>query len=172
MRKNFYTLLLLLVLLPLANAGAQSSTHKFHSIFILNFIKYVEWPSSTLSNQFVIGVLDDNQAVFEELARASSSRKAAGMDIVVKKIDSADEASKCNLLYVSSTKSAKVEDMKGALSKNSVLLVTDQPGMCKKGSIINFIMKDGKWKFELNKSAAEKAGLRVANELVKVSINV
>lgn len=94
------------------------------------------------------------------------------MDIVVKKVSSSDEAANCNLLFVANSQSSKIEEINSLAAKKGILLITEKPGLCRKGSVINFVMKDGKWKFELNKSAAEKAGLRVANELVKVSITV
>lgn len=166
-------MLFILILLPTATPKAQSADYKYHCIFIMNFIKYIEWPSSALKNQFVIGVVDEKSSMLDELERITSSRKTtSGLDIVVKKVSSSDEAANCNLLFVANSQSSKIEEINSLAAKKGILLITEKPGLCRKGSVINFVMKDGKWKFELNKSAAEKAGLRVANELVKVSITV
>jgi hypothetical protein len=44
--------------------------------------------------------------------------------------------------------------------------------MAKEGSDINFILVDGKLKYEMNKSSLEKSGLKVMPDLVKLAILV
>jgi hypothetical protein len=52
------------------------------------------------------------------------------------------------------------------------LIITEKSGLAQKGSSINFIMQDNKWKFELNEAATQSAGLKVSRELSKLAINV
>ena len=53
-----------------------------------------------------------------------------------------------------------------------VLVVTDNPGMAKKGASINFVEVEGKIKFELNQKNAEASGLKVAGALASLAILV
>ena len=47
----------------------------------------------------------------------------------------------------------------------STLLITEAEGDAKKGAAINFVAKDNKQAFELNKAIAEKCGLVVSSGL-------
>jgi hypothetical protein len=51
-----------------------------------------------------------------------------------------------------------------------VLIITDKPGMGGKGAVINFVEQEGKIKFELNQSQAEKRGLKVSGSLTQLAI--
>ena len=52
------------------------------------------------------------------------------------------------------------------------LIITEKQGLAKVGATINFIIKENKQNFELNKTAATKAGLNVGSNVEKLAANV
>ncbi len=149
-------------------AQAQNSDHKFHSVFILNFIKYIQWPN--VSSDFVIGVLGDAD-IIAELERSSQNKNVAGQKIVIKKYDNINDFNgECHVFYIPNGKSKHLADALTKTSGKSTLVITEKNGLASKGSGINFVLKDGRWKFELNKEATEKAGLKVSSDLAKLAI--
>lgn len=162
-------LLPLLVLILSVKGFGQTNDYRFHSVFIYNFTKYIQWPPSQQTGNFVIAIVG-NSPVFEELEKITANKMVGNQKIVVKKYRSVGEIENCQILYVPGSASfdAAYEKIKG----KSVLMITEKNGLAQRGSSINFIMKDSKWKFELNESATQHAGLKVSKELAKLAILV
>jgi len=51
----------------------------------------------------------------------------------------------------------------------SVLIVGDMEGFARSGGIINLVMTEGKVHFEINVSAAERAGLKISSKMLKLA---
>jgi hypothetical protein len=162
-------MLILLALLFSASGFSQTNDYRFHSVFIYNFTKYIQWPPAQQTGDFVIAVVG-NSPVYDELEKITINKMVGNQKIVVKKYRSVGEIDNCQILYVPGNASfdAVYEKIKG----KPVLMITEKTGLAQKGSGINFIMQDSKWKFELNESATQHAGLKVSKELSKLAILV
>jgi hypothetical protein len=73
---------------------------------------------------------------------------------------------------IAATKKVDTRNIAAKLQGKPILLVSESPGAAKKGSGINFVIVDDKMKFELNKAAVEKQGLKVSGDLAKLAIVV
>ena len=73
---------------------------------------------------------------------------------------------------MASSESWKIDQIISQTNSKPVLIVTDKPGLAKKGAAINFVELDGKIKFELNQQNAESRGLKVAGALTSLAIVV
>jgi ABC-type lipoprotein export system ATPase subunit len=71
---------------------------------------------------------------------------------------------------VATTKSDQIAEVMEKINTQSILVVTEDPGLAQKGSDINFITKDGKLAFELNQASVNKQGLKVSIELTRLAI--
>jgi len=161
---------LLLLTLILAGAPAFSQSHKFQSVFIYSFTKYVQWPEAYNQGDFEILVLGDCP-ILEELKAMAAAKKAQGdRTIKVTKINSPADIKKCNILYVPATKSGQLDGVLAKVNTQSILVITEEPGLGAKGSDINFIMKDGKLGFEINQAAVSKQSLKVSIELTRLAV--
>lgn len=158
--------ILMLTIIPLMS---KAQDYRIHSVFIYNFTKYIQWPSSDQTGDFVIGVLGDSPIV-ASLEKLASERKIGTRTMVVKKFSSVDQISNCHMLFIPERSSDNLEAALAKIGSNSTLVMTERRGLGSKGSSINFITVDGKQKFELNKSATEKAQLKVSTELTSLAI--
>jgi hypothetical protein len=160
--------LLGVVFLMGAIAGSAQS-YKMHSVFIFSFTRYVQWPDTYNGGDFEILVLGDSPIV-EELKAMAQVKKVGDRVIKITKINSPAEIRKCNILFIPTGKSSQITEVLGKVTTQSILVITEEPGLGAKGSNVNFITKDGKLAFELNQSAATKQGLKVSNELSRLAI--
>jgi hypothetical protein len=151
--------------------SALAQKEKFHSIFIYNFSKYVKWPDDQGVGSFVIGVYGSS-IIEKDLVEMAASKKVNGMPIEVKQFKSMEGIDQCHIIYVANSESGKIDQIINQTSLKPVLIVTDKPGLAKKGASINFVELDGKIKFELNQQNAESRGLKVAGALVSLAIVV
>lgn len=149
--------------------SAQNLDYRFHSIFIYNFTKYIQWPTSQQSAEFIIGVYG-NSPISEELEKITSNKSVGTQKIVVKRFKNISEVSDCHILFVPSNGSSNFEAVQQKLKGKSTLVITEKSGLIEKGSCINFVLQDNKWKFQLNESAAQNAGLKVSRELAQMAI--
>ena len=162
---------LLTILLAFAIQGKGQDIHKFHSIFIYNFSKFIQWPNEYNEGDFVIGVLG-NSPVTQHLKSMAASKKVGDQSFSIVSYGNPGDIQKCHILYIPTDQSPMLEECKANLTGTATLIITDKPGLGKDGSGINFLIVDGKPKFELNKSAAEERNLKVSTELAKLAIMI
>jgi len=168
---KLFSKLVIVFLLVFNGAHANSQDYKFHSIFMYNFTKYIEWPDSYKSGDFVIGVLGDSPIV-EHLKNMAQVKSVGAQKFTIKVFSSAADVSQCHILFIPEFNSGLLKDVRTKLKGSATLLITEQDGLATQGSAINFIIKEGKWKFELNKQVAESANLKISSELSRLAILV
>lgn len=144
---------------------------KIKAVFIYNFTKYIEWPQSYKEGEFTIGIIGET-SLYSELIKMTETKKVANQTLEVKKYSSPEDVSKCHILYVSKDNSSNLAEIIKKLKNNSTLLVTEENGLMDKGAGINFIIKDNKQKFELNKSNVERYKLKVSSNLEALAFTV
>lgn len=149
--------------------AAQAQMYNYYQIFMYNFTRYIQWPADKQNGDFVIGVLGDSE-VTPSLEKMASTKKVGSQSIKVKEFNSVADINACHMIFIPSGKSGDFEGVKSKLSGNSTLIITEKEGLGKAGSAINFIVKDGKLRFELNKDAAENAHLKISGDLAKLAI--
>jgi hypothetical protein len=167
MRAPLHFLLALLLLLCVLPAAAQN--YKMHSVFVYSFTRYVIWPDTYNSGDFEIMVLGDSP-IIDELKAMAQAKKVGDRSIKVTKITSPTDIRKCNMLFVSASKTALIPEVMEKINTQSILVISEEVGAAQKGSDINFIVKDGKLAFELNQASVTRQGLRVSNELSRLAI--
>lgn len=167
MRAHLHFLLALLLMLCVLPVGAQN--YKMHSVFVYSFTRYVIWPESYNSGDFEIMVLGDSP-IIEELRSMAQTKKVGDRTIKITQISSPADIKKCNILFVSSVRTALLPEVMEKVNTQSILVVSEEAGAAQKGSDINFVVKDGKLAFELNQASINKQGLRVSNELSRLAI--
>lgn len=168
LRVVIVTLLLGFLSVNLVNAQEREK-HELHSMMIYNFLKYIQWPESANSNEFVIGVIGDDD-VYGTLNTWYGDKERQGKILRVKKLSSATEASQCHLVYIGRSSSDSFDAIHQSVSNNPTLIITDKNGLGQKGSGINFKIVNNRLKFELNQSALNASKLKVSSQLAAMAI--
>ncbi len=171
--KKHKLIIFLLFFLSLTSIKLYSQEIKFKAIFIYNFTKHFEWPPNARTGDFVIGVVGKSQ-LYDKLVQMTNSKTAGNQPIVVKKFRSTKELTQCHILFISEYNSG-VNSMHTAMSKIGKypsLIVTEKHGMAYKDAAINFVIKDQKMQFEMNKANISKCGLKFSRYLENLAIIV
>jgi len=155
--------------IAMPSKAQDRSIQEIHSMMVYNFMKYVNWPPTSTSGDFVIGVLGESK-VHETLNKWYGTKSKGAQKIVIKKFDNASDVTDCHVLYVGKSKSGSFEDLLAKLAGKPTLVVSDKSGLGKKGSGINFKTINGKLKFELNQAAIASANLKVSSQLSGMAI--
>lgn len=163
--------LVLLVFFAVTSTPLLAQLQRNQSIFIFSFTRYIVWPDAYSSGDFEILVLGDSP-IIDELKELSRTKKVGDRPIKVTKIKSVAEIRKANILFVSSGLAAEIDAIVNKVNTQSILIVTEEPGLAAKGSNINFVVKDNKLAFELNQAALTKQNLKASMELSRLAIMI
>jgi hypothetical protein len=158
----------------------DASQLKFKSLYVYNFIKYIEWPDSYKQGNFVLGIVGNNQDFFEYFKTNIGARKTVyNQSIEVKNITSPADASTCSLVYILADNSNQLPEIIAKVKGKSALIITEKEGMAKQGACLNlvYVSQAGsdigkKLNFEYNMAAIEKYKLKISDQLLKTSIEV
>jgi hypothetical protein len=152
--------------------GPIDTFAKFKALYIYNFPKYFEWPEDYQKGSFVIGVIGASSATTAELNKIIQDKSVGEQKLEIKSFATPESITKCQMLLVNSDKSDLLPKIVAKLKGKSTLVISEKEGAIKSGSIINFVIKDSKQKFELSVNNAEKSSLRVSKTLLPLAIEV
>ncbi len=141
---------------------------KIKALYMYNFAKYIEWPSSYKTGDFVIGVVGETP-VYQNLQAMAKVKKVFNQSIKIVKYSSASEVQKCHMLLLPTAMTSKVSECSSKIKASSTLLVTEKPGVGTRSGI-NFVVVNQKQKFELNKGNISSHNLTVSGNLLKLAI--
>jgi hypothetical protein len=133
---------------------------KIKAVFLYNFTRYFEWPEKKKVDNFIIYVVGKNENLITELKNLAGKKKVGNQEIEIKNSQSYDPSVVAHIIYFIPDALKPVTDAAAKNKNKGTLIVAEMPGACKSGASINFIAIDNKLKFEYNKNAAVKAGLK------------
>ncbi|ELR73743.1 hypothetical protein C900_01353 [Fulvivirga imtechensis AK7] len=97
-------------------------------------------------------------------------KKAGNRTIVIRKFGNIDQVSNSEIVFVAKEAGSQLKPLLDKVGAANTLVITEEEGLGLEGSNINFVIRGGKLAFELNKSAMERADLKVSTELSRLAI--
>jgi hypothetical protein len=164
----------LLAVLPLLSAvppGVSASPApaeaEVKAAFMLNFIRFVEWPPSTFRtpDDPIVVAVAGKDPVSEAIARLDG-KAVAGRRLEVRRIEGAGAAGSCQVLFVGSSGRADPGPFLRTVQHRPVLTVADFDGFVARGGTIGFTRQGERVGFEINEEAAKASGLKVNARLL------
>jgi translation elongation factor EF-Tu-like GTPase len=104
--------------------------------------------------------------------RTIAGESVKGMKVVIKRVAKPHDALSCRILFISSSEESRLKEIVATLDNASVLTVSDIPQFSRHGGMIQFVVEANKVRFEVNLTIAERAGLILSSQLLKVAISV
>jgi YfiR/HmsC-like len=157
-----------------AEDDASTLERNVKAAFLYKFTAYVEWPAAAFAapdSPIVIGVAGDD-ALAAELGRITANRQVAGRPLTVRRVADSDNLGGLHMLYLGHGETARIPQFVRALQSRPTLLVTEAEGARAQGSIISFVVVDGRVRFNIANDEAEKRGLKLSSRLLQVAQNL
>jgi hypothetical protein len=153
------------------SAVAPPTEYEVKAAFLYNFARFVEWPPDALGSPgdpFVVAVLgrDPFGPVLDETL---AGKTIAGRRVEVRRTDRVADALEAEIVFVCASERANVPAILKALDKPGLLTVGDSEGFAEQGGAINFVVQARKVRFEINPARAERAGLKMSSQLLKLA---
>ncbi len=160
----------LYICIGIPEAHAQSED-QIKAAFLFNFARYVEWPASAFSGpEDAVKICMAGAASFADVVTQTVSGKSVeNRPVAVTAVATLSGLSGCHILYVGDDLAANPAEVAASVSGSNVFTVADRAGFARGGGIANFIRANKKIRFEINPSAAKKAGLKVSSRLLRLA---
>jgi hypothetical protein len=166
------------ILAPLCQAaeeGALAIQQRIKAAFLYKFAAYVEWPPEAFAREespIVIGVAGSD-AIARELEQTVPGRRVGARAVQVRRLARGEKTGDCcQILFIGSGDRGRTEELLALAQGHPVLTVTDAEAQHPKGSVINFLVADDKLRFDISREAAERNGLQLSSQLLRVARQV
>lgn len=165
----------LVVLLLEANSGfggeVSLTKYQVEAVFLFNFAKYVDWPAAAFPNAaapIIIGVVGTD-LFGDNLQHNVEGKTINGRALVIKHLGADSDVSGCQILFISHSEASRTADILAKASALPILTVGEDEPFARNGGIINFVLKTGRVRLEIDLAAARQAGLRISSKLLAVA---
>ena len=151
------------------NAGAASADeYEIKAAFIYNFTKFVRWPDADEGRPVILGILGKDP-FGGAIDRAVSGKHVGTRRIHVVRVAKPEDASRCDILFVSASEEPNLKRILQGLGTAPVLTIGDTDGFAERGGMINLVTEGNRVRFEINVEAMERAGLRASSQLLRLA---
>jgi len=151
-------------------AKAQMTQDKVQALYILSFLKYIEFPSE--GPAYKIGYFGGSSSNFNDMASYLGARKSNGKSIEMAKVDMGSNLSDYNIIFIASDKTSDFEQVSAKIQDKPVVIVTEKSDLVQQGASISFVKVGENIKFQLNENSFKQKNLKVSGSLISLAIVV
>lgn len=140
------------------------------AVFLFNFALFTEWPADwPAAKQTHIAFCVLGMDPFGDALDALAGKAIGEKPVLIKRLSRLDEAKRCHVLFVPESEAASIPSLVRSLAGQSTLTVAETPSALKQGVIIGLWLEDDRLTFEVNGTAAAKAGLNISSKLLRLA---
>lgn len=153
-------------------AGATSLEYQVKAAYLYKLVSFVDWPAGALPppgapvNLCVVG--DDPFGA--SLDQVAQNQQVNGRPLTVRRIATVSKASGCQILYIAGSKRQSVASALQTVKGSPSLTVTEASEA--RGSVIQFVVKEGRVRFTIDVAAAAQNGLTISAKLLSLALMV
>ena len=157
-----------------ASTDRNSLEYQVKAAYLLNFTRYVEWPSQAFGGtQSPVTMCVLGADPFGDVLDATiRGRTTQGRKIAVRRIHAASETHGCHLVFVSRETWRDQRDLPQRLRALGLLTVGESEDFAQKGGVIGFVIRDETVRFVVNAEARDRAGLRISSRMLSLAAAV
>jgi len=138
--------------------------------YLYEFALSTDWPESAFADPIApLRVCVLGRDPFGPTLRNIVGRKVGDRHVVTSYYANIVGVERCHVLFISRSKKKRLAKILEHLQNRPVLVVADTPNFMQAGGIINFTIVEKQIRFEINATAAERVGLRLSSELLRMA---
>lgn len=142
--------------------------------FLMKFGTFVDWPPPAFrrpDEPLVIGIVGDD-AVHADLEQLAQGRSVNGRPLVARRLREAPaNGERVHILFLATQNESRLRELL-LRTTGPVLVVTQSDGGLALGAALNFVLEQGRVRFEASPRAAEARGLKLSSRLLAVARSV
>lgn len=138
--------------------------YQVKAVYLFNFVRFVDWPATVESGPLTICVAGTNP--FGDLLRETLQGEMVNDRPLATRVISRPDPD-CHVVFM--PRGAPTTAYLQAFRGSPTLTVGETPGFLREGGIINFIVEEGKVRFQIDPDAADRADLRISSHLMRLA---
>ena len=150
----------------LSAAAQTAQEHEVKAAFLFRFLSFMEWPQAS-SAPIVVGFVGADE-IAAELERLVPGRAAQGRPVTVRRLKPGDSPAGVHVVMVGRGEAERI----APLAKQGAFVVGESEGALDRGAAINFLVDEGRVRFEVSLPAAERSRVRISSRMLAVAHNV
>jgi hypothetical protein len=157
---------------PMAlSLNGESAEYPLKLAFLYNFAKFVEWPSDAFrSSRAPLAICIVGHDPFGlDIENELRARPVGGHDVEFVALKPTDALNMCHIVFIPVTEKDQAARVVKSLKGLAALTVGESEGFAVRGGIINFTIEGGSVRFEINRLAADRAGLKISSKLLNLA---
>jgi YfiR/HmsC-like len=143
---------------------------QLRAAYLLNFIKFVEWPSG-VSTDFTTICFAGGDGVREAISTSTAGKPTGIRTFAVRAIGPGESVAGCHLLYVDAAQRGASERLAGVNSL-PILTVSDARDFIHDGGVVELFTEGNHLRFNIGLGNARRAGLRISSSLLQLASHV
>ncbi len=165
-------LVCLMLSAPLKVPPQDDTAHEYRvkAAFLYNFARFVQWPAEAFDSPeapISLCVLGANP--YGRSLSLIENKPVRGRNLSVRLCKNVKEVQKCHILFICLSEKERLQKILSYLDGQPILTVSDIKGFARQGGGINLVEADNKIHFEINLDAAERPGLKISSQLLKLA---
>jgi hypothetical protein len=144
--------------------------YKLKAAFLSKFPQFVEWPAEMWRTRTRLEICVARPNPFSStLTDLVSGESLGGHPFAVRDVDSDEPLAPCQVLFIAGPATSTSRTMLRRTAGQPVLTVGDRPDFLNDGGVIALQVVDGRVRFDVNAEAAERNGLRLSSQLLRLA---
>jgi hypothetical protein len=158
---------------PCAFAADDSLEYQVKAAFLLNFIKFIDWPESAFADQgspvaiCILGYDPFGHA----LDQVVEGETVNGRKVALQRIKRLPPSKSCQVLFIGKSEKDTLKTILPELEPG-VLTVGEGESFMRAGGMIAFVIENRRVRFDVNQAVAETAALKLSSKLLSVARSV
>jgi hypothetical protein len=151
-------------------SGSSRMEYEVKAAFVHNFTKFVEWSRDSFESEdspIRMGIL--GQGPITEPLMNLDGKEVKNRSLSVSAINSLDNANEFHIIFFNPSERENITSLLSSLNNSSVLTIGDMPGFAEECGIINFYLKGGKVRFEVNVAVSRRERLKISSKLLRLA---
>jgi hypothetical protein len=151
--------------------AGESVEYPIKLAFLYNFAKFIEWPPESYRDPgapleiCIVG----HDPFSPDSERELRTRTVGGHPVEVLTLKPTDTLRVCHMVFIPITEKDQADRIVRGLKGSSTLTVGEAEGFAVLGGIINLTGEENKVHFEVNRLAADRAGLKISSKLLSLA---
>jgi len=143
--------------------------YQVKAAFVFAVTKFVDWPGTPTGTSTPLRIAVLGSDPFGQHLDDLQGKTVRGRPVVIRRLNRVEDAGTTDVLYISPSEKANLQQILKQLRGRPVLTVSDFPGFCRLGGMVNLVMQQNRVAFEVNNGAAQRSRIRISSKLLKLA---
>ena len=161
--------------MPSAAPGAQAPSLmvRLKAAVLSKFPQFVEWPAAALDGRTTVDICIATPDPFgQDLPDLVAGQTLNGRPFAAREVAREEDLDGCQVLYLPPRAPRGTDPLLLRARSLPILTVGDGPRFLDDGGIVALRVVDGRVRFDINATAAQRAGLRMSSQLLRLALSV